>query len=49
MVGRESTHDNVVELGVVVADAASLTAIEERYGPGAVRLVPALEPVKAEI
>ena len=44
-----SQSENVVELGVVVADDASRMAVEERYGPGAVLLVPALEPVRAEI
>jgi hypothetical protein len=44
-----SQHDNVVELGVVVADDASRMAVDERYGAGAVLLVPALEPVEAEV
>jgi hypothetical protein len=43
-----SQHENRVELGVVVADDSSRMAVEERYGPGAVLLVPALGPVPAE-
>lgn len=42
-----SVVDNLVEVGVVVADDAAVAAVEERYGPGAVLLVPALEPVEA--
>lgn len=38
--------DNRVEVGVVVADAQAVAAVEERYGAGAVLLVPALEPVE---
>lgn len=38
-------QDNVVELGVVVADADARAAVEARYGPTAVELHPALEPV----
>jgi hypothetical protein len=38
-------QDNVVELGVVVADADALAAVEARYGPTAVELNPELEPV----
>ena len=37
--------ENVVEVGVIVADEHNRIAIEERYGAGAVRLVPALTPV----
>jgi hypothetical protein len=36
---------NVVEVGVIVADDAARAAVEERYGEGAVLLVPALVPV----
>jgi hypothetical protein len=43
-----SQHDNVVEVGVVVADEAAVAAVEERYGTGAVLLVPALEPVPGD-
>jgi hypothetical protein len=42
-----SQHDNVVEVGVVVADPSVVAAVEERYGAGAVLLVPALVPVEA--
>jgi hypothetical protein len=42
-----SVVDNRVEVGVVVAGSESGSAVEERYGPGAVLLVPALEPVEA--
>lgn len=42
-----SQHRNVVEVGVVVADEAARAAVEERYGVGAVLLIPALEPVGA--
>lgn len=38
---------NRVEVGVVVATEAAIAAVEERYGAGAVLLVPALEPVQA--
>ncbi len=38
---------NRVEVGVVVADEAAVAAVEERYGAGAVLLIPALEPVPA--
>lgn len=37
--------ENLVEVGVVVADEDDGIAVEERYGAGAVRLVPALTPV----
>lgn len=40
-----SQHENVVEVGVVIADDASRMAVDRRYGPGAVLLDPALEPV----
>jgi hypothetical protein len=36
---------NTVQLGVVVADQAARAAVDERYGEGAVLLVPALVPV----
>jgi hypothetical protein len=39
--------DNLVEVGVVVAGDDIVAAVEERYGAGAVLLVPALEPVPA--
>jgi hypothetical protein len=39
--------DNRVEVGVVVAGEAAVAAVDQRYGPGAVLLVPALEPVEA--
>lgn len=39
--------DNLVEVGVVVAGDEVVAAVEERYGAGAVLLVPALEPVQA--
>ena len=39
--------DNRVEVGVVVAGEEVSTAVEDRYGAGAVLLVPALEPVPA--
>jgi hypothetical protein len=42
-----SQHDNVVEVGVVVADAEAVAAVEARYGPGAVLLDPTLEPIPA--
>jgi hypothetical protein len=42
-----SVVDNRVEVGVVVAGPEALSAVEDRYGPGAVLLVPALEPVEA--
>lgn len=42
-----SQHDNVVEVGVVVADPEAVAAVEARYGPGAVLLDPTLEPVAA--
>lgn len=38
---------NTVQLGVVVADEATRGAVNERYGEGAVVLVPALVPVEA--
>ncbi len=38
--------DNLVEVGVVVAGDEVVAAVEERYGAGAVLLVPALEPVQ---
>jgi len=34
-----------VEIGVVVADDRLREAIDARYGPGTVLLVPALQPV----
>jgi hypothetical protein len=42
-----SQEDNVVEVGVVVADETAIAAVEARYGPGAVVLDPALAPVPA--
>jgi hypothetical protein len=42
-----SVVDNRVEVGVVIADPEAAAAVEERYGDGAVLLVPALEPVQA--
>jgi hypothetical protein len=42
-----SVVDNRVEVGVVVASEGVVAAVEERYGTGAVLLVPALEPVQA--
>lgn len=42
-----SQHGNLVVVEVFVADEAAVAAVEERYGPGAVLLVPALEPVEA--
>jgi hypothetical protein len=41
-----SVVDNRVEVGVIIADAEAVAAVEERYGAGAVLLVPALEPVQ---
>lgn len=38
-------QDNVVELGVIVADEAARVAVDAKYGPGAVELHPALKPV----
>ncbi|HJS27747.1 MAG TPA: hypothetical protein VJ913_11550 [Actinomycetota bacterium] len=40
-----SVVDNLVEVGVIVAGSEAAAAVEERYGAGAVELVPALEPV----
>jgi hypothetical protein len=37
--------DNVVEVGVVAIDAEGRAALDDRYGPGAIRTVPALEPI----
>ena len=37
--------DNLVEVGVIVADERVRAAVDERYGEGSVRLVPALRPV----
>ena len=37
---------NVVELGVIVADDAAISAVEARYGEGTVRLFPELLPVE---
>jgi hypothetical protein len=37
--------DNAVELGVVVIDPPTTSALQERYGAGAVQVFPALEPV----
>lgn len=42
-----SVVDNLVEVGVVVAGPEAVSAVGERYGPGAVLLVPALEPIEA--
>jgi hypothetical protein len=39
--------DNRVEVGVVVAGEEVVAAVDDRYGAGAVLLVPALEPVQA--
>jgi len=39
--------DNRVEVGVVVAGEEVVAAVDDRYGAGAVLLVPALEPVPA--
>lgn len=36
---------NIVEFGVVVADEVALQKIEERYGPGVVKIYPRLIPV----
>jgi hypothetical protein len=41
----DAVYRNQVELGVVLADDAALREIEERYGPGAVVVDSALEPV----
>jgi hypothetical protein len=49
-VGLQSTftdidvEDNVVELGVVAIDNKQRDAIEDRFGPGTVRILPALRP-----
>jgi hypothetical protein len=37
--------ENIVEVGVVAIDAEGRAALDERYGPGAVRPVPALTPI----
>ena len=42
-----SNQDNVVELGVIVADDALRAAVEARFGEGTVLLHPALVPVDA--
>jgi hypothetical protein len=42
-----SVVDNRIEVGVIIADPEAVAAVEERYGDGAVLLVPALEPVQA--
>jgi hypothetical protein len=42
-----SVVDNRVEVGVVVAGEEVVAAIDDRYGAGAVLLVPALNPVQA--
>ena len=39
--------DNRVEVGVVVAGEEIVAAVDERYGAGAVLLIPALEPLQA--
>jgi hypothetical protein len=39
--------ENRVEVGVVIAGQEVVAAVEDRYGAGAVLLVPALEPVQA--
>jgi hypothetical protein len=36
---------NQVDIGVVVADEGTRDAVDERYGPGTVRLLPALRPL----
>jgi hypothetical protein len=41
-----SEIDNVVELGVVVLDERARAAVEQRYGPGTVRIEAALQPVE---
>jgi hypothetical protein len=41
----DAVYNNQVELGVVLADDDALREIEERYGPGAVVVDSALEPV----
>lgn len=38
--------DNVMEMGVVVIDPQTRKALDERYGPGAVRVIPALRPLE---
>jgi hypothetical protein len=43
-----SVVDNRVEVGVVVAGEEVVAAVEDRYGVGAVLLIPALEPVPAD-
>jgi hypothetical protein len=42
-----SVVDNWVEVGVVVAGDEVVAAVEDRYGAGAVLLIPVLEPVPA--
>lgn len=42
-----SVVDNRVEVGVIIAYPEAVAAVEERYGAGAVLLMPALEPVQA--
>lgn len=42
--GTDVVH-NQVEVGVVVLDEETQAAIDQRYGDGAVRLLPALQPV----
>jgi hypothetical protein len=37
--------DNVVEMGVVAIDPQTLEALDDRYGPGTVRVIPALRPL----
>ena len=37
-------REQVVELGVVAASPEQLRAVEQRYGSGIVRIVPALAP-----
>jgi hypothetical protein len=37
--------ENVVEVGVVAIDAEGRDALDDRYGPGAVRPVPVLTPI----
>lgn len=39
-------QDNVVELGVVVADGSARAAVDARYGAGSVQLQPHLTPVQ---
>ena len=38
--------EGVVEIGVIVVDEETLQRIEDRYGPGTVKVVPALIPVR---